>query len=181
MQNFLYTFISWRYPWRVKVGISSRPRGRRREVACALKSYTVGPYLWMPWARLIEKAIHTVFAPLNTQTGWIRLERLPKVVRYVLGEIPDYSGKTEHFWILNIVSGILATFGAYLAGANTDEIRIAALLVVIFPLPFDIIICVCLYWLVQVFILKIIWPYAGLVLNLICSWFEYQFLNFWHQ
>ncbi len=169
MNNFLYTFISWRYPWRVKVGISSRPRGRRREVACALKSYTVGPYLWMPWARLIEQAIHKVFAPLNTQTG-----RVP------LPGMPEHSGSTEWFWIANPLTLIIAGLWAYGVGASGGWEYLPVVLL-IFPLPFDIIICVCLYWLVQVFILKLIWPYAGLVLNLICSWVEYHFLNFWNQ
>ena len=166
MNNFLYTFLSVKYLWRVKVGISARPWGRRKEVASAL-GYTVGPYLPMVWAKPVERAIHTVFAPLNTQTGWIPF-----------GRIPDYSGSTEHFWICNIVTGILVTLAAYLAGADTNEIRVAALLVVFVPLPFDIVLCVILYWIVEIFLLQLILPYLSTIFSLVWFWLKYQFINF---
>ena len=150
----------------MKACISTRPWGRRKEVASAL-GYTVGPYLPMVWAKPVEKAIHTVFAPLNTQTGWVPF-----------GRIPDYSGSTEHFWILNIVTGIIATLAAYGAGASMNEIRVIALVVLIVPLPFDIILCVLIYLALEVLLLNFIWPYVGKVWAYAAAWLWYQLLNF---
>jgi len=104
VSNFLYLFLSWRYLWRYKMGRSTRPWGRRREVAQAL-GYTVGPYLPMVGAGLVEKALHRAFAPLNTQTGVIPF-----------GRIPDYSGSTEHFWCINILSMAITGICAYKGG-----------------------------------------------------------------
>lgn len=167
MSNFLYTFVSWRYLWRVKVGISARPWGRRREVASAL-GYTFGPYLPMVWAKPVEKAIHTVFAPLNTQTG---------VVPF--GRIPDYSGSTEHFWTFNIFSFLLACVWAYgTSAANGWEYLPLWLLFA--PLPFDIVICAVLYWILQLFVLHLFLPYLSGFTSLAWFWVKYQFLNFWN-
>ena len=177
MSNFLYTFISWRYLWRVKVGISTRPWGRRKEVASAL-GYTVGPYLPMVWAKPVEKAIHTVFAPLNTQTGWINLDWMPRVFRYIFGEIPDYNGKTEHFWIFNVLTGALAIPVLYMVGFTGTELCTAALILLFFPLPFDIIICVILYWIAELFLLHLILPYLSTLISLAWLWVKYQILTF---
>ena len=166
MSNFLYTFISWRYLWRVKVGISTRPWGRRKEVANAL-GYTVGPYLPMVWAKPVEKAIHTVFAPLNTQTGWVPF-----------GRIPDYSGSTEHFWILNIVTGIIATLAAYGSGASMNEIRVIALVVLIVPLPLDILLCVVIYWWLETKLVLFIGPIFLTGLAYAVAWLEFKALTF---
>lgn len=166
MSNFLYLFLSWRYPWRVKVGISTRPWGRRGEVARAL-GYTVGPYLPMFWAKPVEKAIHTVFSPLNTQTGLIPF-----------GRIPDYSGSTEHFWIFNLISGLLTMIVAYTAGADQTTTNIIACTVLLCPLPFDIALCVVLYWIVEVFILHLILPYLSTIVTLVWFWLKYQLLTF---
>ena len=167
MNNFLYTFVSWRYLWRVKVGISARPWGRRKEVARAL-GYTVGPYLPMVWAKPVEKAIHTVFAKLNTQTG---------VVPF--GRIPDYSGSTEHFWTINIFSFLLASVWAYgTDAANGWEYLPIALLFA--PLPLDIVICVVIYWLAQLFVLHLFLPYLSGFTSLAWLWVKYQFINFWN-
>lgn len=165
MSNFLYTFLSVRYLWRVKVGISTRPWGRRREVARAL-GYTVGPYLPMVWAKPVEKAIHTVFAPLNTQTGLIPF-----------GRIPDYSGSTEHFWIFNLISGLLTMIAAYGFGLSQTDTNLLSCAVLLCPLPFDIVLCVVIYWIIEIFALHLILPYLSTIFTLAWLWVKYQILS----
>lgn len=177
MNNFLYTFLSVRYLWRVKVGISTRPWGRRREVARSL-GYTVGPYLPMVWAKPVEKAIHTVFQVLNTQTGVIQIHRMPKVIRYIFREIPDYSGKTEHFWIFNLLSGVIALIISYMIDASPLETRVFAFGILLCPLPFDIVLCVVIYWIIEIFALHLILPYLSAIFTLAWLWVKYQILTF---
>lgn len=155
--NFLYLFIALRYPGRVKIGISERPRGRRKEVAYALRSYTVGPYVPMVFARRIERALHTVYRPLKAQ-------------------MPDHAGASEWVWIVNPLTMFFVGLVLWV-NDSVGHIVYLPLIALIFPLPFDVAICIGLYWVFQVFLLSHLLPILATGTNLIWLHLKYWFIS----
>ena len=148
--TYLYTFIAPRYPGRRKQGISTQPKLRRAQIANELGCKVYGVWVPMLFTRRFEQALHYMNRPLKAK-------------------MPDHAGKEEWSWILNIWAMIICSIGCWYFDLETSTTAILMLVTLIFPIPFDSIICVLLYFFVQVYILYLIWPYFAQAVNFVLS------------
>lgn len=152
--NSIYLFISLRHPGRVKIGWSGDCENRRKTLSRDLRSVVVGGGVWMLFAPKVEKALHGIYAPLQAK-------------------MPDHAGFREWFWIINPLTMFFAALFLWVQSATGWVVYLPVILLV-FPLPLDLIICYALYWIFQYVILCYVLPPAGAVLNV-----GLVYLKFW--
>lgn len=118
--NFTYLFMSLTLPMRYKIGISTAPNKRKKQ----LDRIGVFKILALPCAdaRQVEKICHKLLSPLNTK---------------VKG-----NGGTEWFWICNLLTASILVF-------LKKDFDIIILAVMFFPLPLDGLLVLVISWAVQ--------------------------------
>lgn len=176
--NSLYLYLPLRYLGRVKIGHTGDCNNRRKQLATALRSWVLGGGIWLLWASKVEKALHTIYAPLNTNRG-----ALSKISVRIFGRrfqpfppMPFHSGYDEYFWIVNPVTLFLASLFLWVQGATGWAVYLPVILL-FFPLPFDLLICYALYWIAQVFIIAWLSPLVATASNLAALYLKLLFFD----
>lgn len=124
-----------RYFYRAKIGISSTPKRRKKEVQDSIEAetghrVTIGhisaPFLL--WGLAERKML--------ALTAWM----------YVRAEMPG-SGRTEWRWYLNVVTGLILSLWSNLEGNGKVWMFFITMLI---PVPLDFLLLFGLFWLIEI-------------------------------